>query len=62
MAGMEESATDDPKTYKQAMKLPNAQEWKVACVANVSSLIENTSPHGGRQAKSQAGGDIKMGV
>ena len=41
MAAMEESAADDPKTYKQAMKLPDAQEWKDACVAEVASLIEN---------------------
>ena len=41
MAAMEESATDDPKTYKLAMKLPDAQEWKDARVAEVASLIAN---------------------
>ena len=40
MAAMEESAADDPITYKQAMKLSDAQEWKIACAAEVSSLIE----------------------
>ena len=41
MAAMEESAADDPKIYKQAIKLPNAQEWKNECAAEVTSLIEN---------------------
>ena len=38
---MEETAPDDPKTYKQAMKLPDGEKWKKACVAEVESLIEN---------------------
>lgn len=32
---------DDPKTYKQAMKLPDAAEWVEACAAEVASLVEN---------------------
>lgn len=41
MAALEESAVDDPKTYKQAMKLQDATEWKEACALEVASLIEN---------------------
>ena len=38
---MEETAPDNPETYKQAMKLLDAEEWKKACAAKVESLIEN---------------------
>ena len=31
----------DPKTYKQAMQLPNAAAWVEACAAEVASLVEN---------------------
>ena len=32
---------DDPKTYKQAMRLQDADAWKEACKAEVESLVEN---------------------
>ena len=32
---------DDPKTYKKAMKLLDAEAWKEACAAEVQSLIDN---------------------
>ena len=32
---------DDPKTYKKAMKLRDAEARKEACVAEVQSLIDN---------------------
>ena len=35
-----EIPNDDPKTYKQAMKLPDAKKRKEACVAEVTSLVE----------------------
>ena len=38
---MEETAPDDPKTYKQVMKLREAEEWKKACAAQVASLTAN---------------------
>ena len=31
----------DPKTYKQAMRLHDADKWLEACVAEVASLVEN---------------------
>ena len=31
----------DPKTYKQAMRLPDAGKWLEACAAEVASLVEN---------------------
>ena len=40
MATME-SSDSDPKTYKQAMKLPDSGTWLVACAAEVASLVEN---------------------
>ena len=41
LATMAERAADDPKTYKAAMKLPDADKWIEACKAEVDSLIEN---------------------
>ena len=41
MAATLELSDTDPKSYKQAMKLPNAVKWMKACVAKVASLIEN---------------------
>ena len=41
LASMAEPAADDPKTYKVAMKLPDADKWIEACEAKVDSLIEN---------------------
>ena len=32
---------DDPKTYKKAMKLPDAEAWKEACAAETQSVIDN---------------------
>ena len=40
MAANPEIREDDPKTYKQAMKLPDAAKWKGAHVAKVASLVE----------------------
>ena len=40
MATME-SSDSDPKTYKQAMKLPDSGKWLEACAAEVSSVVEN---------------------
>ena len=36
-----ESSTDDPKTFKQAMKSPDSEEWVEACATKVASLVEN---------------------
>ena len=36
-----ESSDSDPKTYKQAMKLPDSRKWLEACAAEVASLVEN---------------------
>ena len=36
-----EISDDDPKTYKKAMKLPDADLWRAACEAEISSLVEN---------------------
>ena len=41
LAAMEESAPNDPKTFKQAMKSSNALKWKEASAAKVAYLIEN---------------------
>ena len=41
LAAMAEPAADDPKTYKAAMKLLDADKWIEACKAEVDSLIEN---------------------
>ena len=38
-AAIDESAADEPNTFKQAMKLPDAKSWREAMVVN--SLIEN---------------------
>ena len=37
-----EISASDPKTYKQAMKLPDSAKWKEACDAKVASLVENS--------------------
>ena len=36
-----ESSDSDPKTYKQAMKLPDTGKWLEACAVEVASLVEN---------------------
>ena len=36
-----ETSDSDPKTYKQAMRLPDADKWLDACAAKVASLVEN---------------------
>ena len=36
-----EKSDEDPTTYKQAMKLPDAAHWVEACAAEVASLVEN---------------------
>ena len=36
-----ETSEADPKTYKQAMRLPDAVKWVEACAAEVASLVEN---------------------
>ena len=36
-----ETSDSDPKTYKQAMRLPDAAKWREACAAEVASLVEN---------------------
>ena len=36
-----ETSDSDPKTYKQAMRLPDATSWLEACAAEVASLVEN---------------------
>ena len=36
-----EGSDEDPKTYKQAMRLPDVAKWVAACGAEVASLIEN---------------------
>ena len=36
-----EISDDEPKTYKQAMKLPDAKKWQEACTAGVVSPVEN---------------------
>ena len=41
VAAIDESAADEPNTFKQAMKLPDAKFWREAMVAKVNSLIEN---------------------
>ena len=41
VAGIDESAADEPKTFKQAMKLPDAKSGREAMVAAVDSLIKN---------------------
>ena len=41
MAATLELTDEDPKTYKQAMKLPHAAAWVEACAAEVASLVEN---------------------
>ena len=41
MAATEETGADDPKTYKQAMKQPDADLWREACKIEVESLIDN---------------------
>ena len=41
LATVAEPATDDLKTYKAAMKVPDADKWTEACKAWVDSLIEN---------------------
>ena len=41
VAAIAESAADEPKTFKQAMKLPDAKSWREAMVAEVHPLIEN---------------------
>ena len=40
-AATEETNDADPKTYKQAMKQPDAVLWREACKAEVDSLIDN---------------------
>ena len=41
MAASLEGEASDPKTYKQAMKLPDGAQWVEACAAEVASLVEN---------------------
>ena len=41
MAATLELSDANPKTYKQAMKLPDAAKWVAACAAKVASLVEN---------------------
>ena len=41
MAASLEGEASDPKTYRQAMKLPDAAQWVEACAAEVASLVEN---------------------
>ena len=41
VAATEETSDADPKTYKQAMKQPDAVLWREACKAEVDSLIDN---------------------
>ena len=41
MAATLELTDEDPNTYKQAMKLPDAAAWVEACAAEVASLLEN---------------------
>ena len=41
LAALEDSAPDDPKTFKQAMQSTDAAKWTEACAAEVASLIEN---------------------
>ena len=41
LAATEEAGANDPKTYKQAMKRPNAELWHDACKAEIDSLVEN---------------------
>ena len=42
MAATLEISDSDPKTYKQAMKLPDSAKWVEACAAKVASLVENS--------------------
>ena len=35
-----ETSDSDPKTCNQAMKLPDSDEWREACAADVVSLVE----------------------
>ena len=37
-----ETSDTDPKTYKQAMRLPDATSWLEACAAGVAFVLENT--------------------
>ena len=41
MVATQEIFDSDPRTYKQAMKLPDAVKWVEACAAEVSSPVEN---------------------
>ena len=36
-----ETSDSDPKTYKQAMRLPDADKWLEACAAKVASPVVN---------------------
>ena len=36
-----ETSDSDPKTYKQAMRLPDANKWLEACAIEVASMVEN---------------------
>ena len=41
MAATLATTDNDPTTYKQALKLPDAAQWVEACAAEVASLVEN---------------------
>ena len=41
MAATLEISDSDPKTYKQAVNLPDSAKWVEACAAEVASLVEN---------------------
>ena len=41
LAATEEAGVDDPKTYKQAMKRPEAKLWHDACKVEIEYLVEN---------------------
>ena len=41
VAAIDDTAADEPKTFKQAMKLPDKELWHQAIRAEVDSLVEN---------------------
>ena len=41
MFATSEISDTDPKTYKQAMKLPDSAKWVEACAPEVASMVDD---------------------
>lgn len=41
LIAMESISDTDPQTYKEAMKLPDREQWLDVCAAEVQSLKDN---------------------